>query len=550
MNPKLRSFLEANGLKRDASEAEAWALYHQLRADGVDFPGTDPGVEPGRSSAGSGGSGSGGSGSGSGGSAAGAGAAGDGAGTAAGAGDGSGSGTGAAGQRQSGEPAAPGLSAEQVAEAARAAVAHDRQRCNEIEDRLRAVGLHDDERGAFRRQLLDDPSCTVERAGSLILARLQQRNPAIGAGAYGSMAVGTEAPEKFRAAALDGLCLRSGIRIETPADGAREFRGRSLLDVARESLELMGVATRSLGRRELAGRALAAGSTSDFANLMSALVGKHLLRAYTEWPSTFRPFVAVTDATDFKELHAIKLSGSPDLLDLDENGEYRHAKFTDAKESYRVVTKGRVVALTRPMIINDDLRALTRIPQLFGTAAKRMEGDAVYSLITANAAMSDGVVLFHADHGNLADSGAALSSETLSAGRAAMRAQTGLNGETIDVQPAFVLTPVALETSAEILLRSAALPTVEMSAGVYNPWAGKLTPIADPRLDAADPAAWYLLAHPNQVALIEIAYLEGEEQPYIEEEVDFDSDALKIKVRHDFGAGVVDHVAGYMNEGD
>jgi hypothetical protein len=543
MNPKLRSFLEANGLKRDASEAEAWALYHQLRADGVDFPGIDPGVEPGQRGAGSGGSG----GSGSGGSAAGAGAAGDGAGAAAGAGVGDGTGE-PAGRAGAGQ-AAPGLTAEQVAEAARAAVIADRQRCNEIEDRLRAVGLHDDERGAFRRQLLDDPSCTVERAGSLILARLQQRNPAIGAGAYGSMSVGTEAPEKFRAAALDGLCLRSGIRVEKPADGAREFRGRSLLDIARESLELLGTATRSLGRRELAGRALAAGSTSDFANLMSSLVGKHLLRAYTEWPSTFRPFVAVTDATDFKELHAIKLSGSPDLLDLDENGEYRHAKFTDAKESYRVVTKGRVVALTRQMIINDDLRALTRIPQLFGTAAKRMEGDAVYSLITANAAMSDGVALFHATHKNLAGSAGALSSDTLGAGRAAMRKQTGLNGEKIDVQPAFLLTPVALETSAEILLRSAALPTADYSAGVHNPWAGKLTPVSDPRLDANSATAWYLLAHPNQVALIEIAYLEGEEQPYIEEEVDFDSDALKIKVRHDFGAGVVDHVAGYKNAG-
>jgi hypothetical protein len=52
------------------------------------------------------------------------------------------------------------------------------------------------------------------------------------------------------------------------------------------------------------------------------------------------------------------------------------------------------------------------------------------------------------------------------------------------------------------------------------------------------------------VVFIEIAYLEGEEQPYIEEEVDFDSDALKIKVRHDFGAGVVDHVAGYKNDGN
>jgi phage major head subunit gpT-like protein len=200
------------------------------------------------------------------------------------------------------------------------------------------------------------------------------------------------------------------------------------------------------------------------------------------------------------------------------------------------------------MIINDDLRAFTRIPQLFGVAAKRMESDAVYSLITANGAMSDTVALFHADHNNLG-SAAALGSDGLSAGRTAMRTQKGLNGERIDATPAFLLAPVALETTADILLRSAALPTAEMSSGVVNPWAGKLTPVADPHLDDASETAWYLLAHPNQVPTIEVAYLEGEEQPYVEEMLDFNSDNLIVKVRHDFGAGVVDHVGAYKNPG-
>jgi hypothetical protein len=85
---------------------------------------------------------------------------------------------------------------------------------------------------------------------------------------------------------------------------------------------------------------------------------------------------------------------------------------------------------------------------------------------------------------------------------------------------------------------------------VHNPWAGKLTPIADPHLDAASASAWYLLAHPNQAAVIEVAWLEGEEQPYVEEMVDFNSDALVVKVRHDFGAGTIDHIGGYKNAGE
>jgi hypothetical protein len=178
-----------------------------------------------------------------------------------------------------------------------------------------------------------------------------------------------------------------------------------------------------------------------------------------------------------------------------------------------------------------------------------MEADAVYSLITTNGNMADTVALFHATHKNLAGTSAAISSDTLGLARGAMRKQTGLKGETIDVQPAFLLVPVVKETTAEILLMSAGMPVTGFSSATYNPWQGKLTPIADPHLDATSLTAWYLIAHPNQVPFIEVSYLEGEEQPYVEEQVDFNSDALITKVRHDFGAGVVDHVGAYKNAG-
>jgi hypothetical protein len=314
-------------------------------------------------------------------------------------------------------------------------------------------------------------------------------------------------------------------------------------------LEASGVNCRNMSRMDIAGRALAPMSTSDFSNILSGVVNRTLQAAYDEWPSTWRPFVAVTGGNDFKDIHTIKLSGAPDLEGLGENGEYKTATFSDAAEKYRIITKGIIVYLTRQMIINDDLRAFTRIPQLFGVAARRMESAAVYSLINSNPAMSDGKALFHSAHKNLAPAGSAITSSSLSAGRASMRRQKGLNGEPLNIIPAFLLTPVVKETDAEVLLRSAALPESNMSAGVHNPWAGRLTPISDPLLDEKSETAWYLLSHPGQVAMIEVAFLEGEEQPYVEEQVEFKNDALGIKVRHDFGAGGADHAGGYKNPG-
>jgi len=513
MNKKMRKWLEANGLRADATELEAWELYDKLKGEGIELIG----VEPGKRSA-----------------AAGNPAQGD-----------------RGNQDDGGEVPAtrtetdPGLQAQIDAAVVRGMVAEANRR-NAVQDLIVVAGLGDHDGGTFARQLLDNPQIDVNRASNLILTELQKRNPPIGSGAH----VGREAGEKLRDAITDGLLMRSGHRLAKPADGAKEFRGRALIEICRELLELNGVSCRGLSRMEIAGRALAAGSTSDLPFIFSSVVNKNLLQAYNEWPDTWRPWVAITGAMDFKEIHAIKLSGSPDLKGMNENGEYQTAFFSDAQESYRVITKGIKVPFTRQMIINDDTRALTRIPQLFGTSAKRMEADAVYSLLTANGAMSDGKNLFHADHRNLAAAGAVLGSDSLGVGRAAMRKQKGLKGERIDIVPAFLLVPVILELAAEVILRSASLPTAEMSAGVHNPWAGKLTPVADPHLDDASEKAWYLLGSPNQAPVIEAAFLEGEEQPYVEEMIDFNSDAMIIKVRHDFGAGVVDHVGAYKNPGE
>ncbi len=446
------------------------------------------------------------------------------------------------GQNPAGERGdTPAATAGQINRAAAEAVRAERERISSINEAVTVAGLPE----TLARQLVDN-GITLDHARATIIDELKKRGPGLGAGTASGFEVGLEDGEKFRSAALDGLLLRGGVKIEKPAAGHREFRGMRLLDIARECLERSGVRTRGLSLRELAARAISPNSTSDFPPLMSDLSGKHLLAAYNEAPATWRPWVATTSATDFKDIYGISFSEAPDLLDLDENGEYRTAKFKEKQERYRVSTKGRRIKLTRQMLINDDLRAFTRVNTLFGNAARRMESDAVYSLVVANPKMADNKNLFSADHKNVAAAGSALSSSSLSEGRVTMRRQKGLNGATLDIVPAFLLVPLEEETDAEVLLRSIALPEATMSAGVFNPWAGRLTPVAESRLEGN---AWYLVASPTQAPVIEVAWLEGEEQPYVEDEVEFSSDSLVIKVRHDFGAGLVDHVGIYRNEG-
>nr|WP_274382365.1 Mu-like prophage major head subunit gpT family protein [Rhodovulum sulfidophilum] len=157
--------------------------------------------------------------------------------------------------------------------------------------------------------------------------------------------------------------------------------------------------------------------------------------------------------------------------------------------------------------------------------------------------MSDGKTLFHADHGNLAETGAALSIGSLSVARTAMRRQKGLAGEAIRVDPALLIVPPELETQAERLVAEISAA----SADDVNPFQQKLTVLADANL--TDPAAWYIAALPGRPDALQHAYLDGASGPQIFTRDGFETDASEFKVRLDFGAGFVDHRAWYKNSG-
>ena len=105
-----------------------------------------------------------------------------------------------------------------------------------------------------------------------------------------------------------------------------------------------------------------------------------------------------------------------------------------------------------------------------GRAAAETENSALAALLLANPAMSDGVALFHASHGNLAASPAAIGEASVSAARLAMRSQTGITGERISVTPKYLVVGPEIETEAEKFLATIN-PT---TADDVNPFAGKL----------------------------------------------------------------------------
>ena len=301
---------------------------------------------------------------------------------------------------------------------------------------------------------------------------------------------------------------------------------------------------------EIASRALH--TTSDFPNILLAVANKRLRPAYQQSPSTYRLWARRgPNAPDFKQINVMQLGSAPALEKVGENGEFKYGTIKEGTTSYSIVTYGKIIGVTRQTIINDDLRALDRLPAAFGAAAARLENMLVYMQLTTNPNMSDGVALFHtATHGNLASSGGAIADGTLAAGRAAMRGQKDIDGQTVlNLAPAFLITGAVNEQDA--YKWTSPLYTPAKPGDVNEFRAGgrtALTPIIDGTLDGLTGAKhWFLAADPMQIDTVEYCYLDGEEGPHLESRIGFEIDGVELKARLDFVAKVIDYRGLYKN---
>ena len=325
------------------------------------------------------------------------------------------------------------------------------------------------------------------------------------------------------------------------SDRGRDFRGLSLIELARHALERRGVPTRGLSKMEVATEALLgrAGlhSTSDFPFILANVANKTLRRAYESTPRTFTAWARQRTIVDFKPVSVTQLAGAPNLLAVPESGEFTYGTIGEGREVYALLTYGRIVGITRQVLINDDLDAFTRVPAAYGAAAADLESDIVYSILIGNPVMADGQPLFHATHANLGTAGA-ISETTLAEAYRLFGNQRGLEGRQISVLPRFIITPPGVRS---VEARKNVTATTPSAVAGVNAFANRLEPVEEPRLipsAGADP--WFLAADPARIDTVEFAYLEGQQGVYTETRTGFEVDGIEIKARHDFAAKAID----------
>lgn len=393
------------------------------------------------------------------------------------------------------------------------------------------------------RQFDVDPADHISQGRSVsdvqasILESLAEQNRGVA-----TIRQGEQDEQKRSAAMSDAILLRGGLHVTSAAEGSQQFRSMRLRDMMIDQLEREGKANaRYMDDQDLIRAALT--GTGAFPNVLAATVNKAAATAYVAAPTTFETFTSEGSMSDFKATKSVRISEAGELIEIPENGEFKHDELTDAGVEKTLATFGRSFSLTRQAIINDDLGMLTKIPQSYAAAARRGLNRLVYQMLSNDKNYSTA-------KGNKAETGAALSVATLSEGRKAMRTQKNIrNKEILNIAPKFLIVPAALETQAYQLLHSLSDPSQTNSA-VVNPFSNSLQIVCDAELDAISETAWYLAATPGLgVDTIEVSYLNGNKSPMIESQASWERLGMDFRIYIDYGVTVLDYKGLFQNVG-
>lgn len=415
-------------------------------------------------------------------------------------------------------------------------IIHERKRVKDIRDLARTAKLDSDDE--LVRRAMDDGT-DVETFRSQVFDKLiarQERAPT-----FPHVETRGMDEDVNRADAMAHALLARINPAHSAPPEARQYMGLPVSEVARRCLEDRGTATYGLSPSGVITRALH--TTSDFPVILANVLHQQMQAAYKSVPSSLKQVARESSAVDFRPKTLVKMSSGPGLEKVNEHGEFKRGSFSEASESYKLTTFGKVFGVTRQLLINDQLGAFADAASKLGRTAEAFEAQFLANLLESNPVMGDSKALFHADHKNVAATGTAISADALSAARLAMRKQVGLAGELISVTPAYLIVPPDLETKAEqVLATIAAAKTDDV-----NPFSGSLRLIVEPRL--TDAKAWYLAASPSEIDGLEYSYLAGEPGPQIETNPQFNVDGVEYRVRLDYGAAFVEHRGWYRNPG-
>lgn len=294
-------------------------------------------------------------------------------------------------------------------------------------------------------------------------------------------------------------------------------------------------------------------SNIDIGAILANVANKFLLEGFFNVERTWRNICAVRNVSDFKTVTSYRLIGKDQYELVAPGGEIKHGNLGNESYTNKADTYGLMLAVDRRDIINDDLGAITTVPRKLGRGSGLKINDVFWTTFMNNSAF------FTAGNKNfLTGTDTVLSIDGLTKAEVAYYDMVDSDGKPIGTMPAILLVPTALSAIGSQLFKSLEMRdnTANARIPITNPHAGKFRVEVSRYLGNSNYAgnsskAWYLLTDPNDLPLIEVAFLNGQEAPTIETaEADFNVLGVQMRGYHDFGASLQDTRAAIKSKGE
>lgn len=307
----------------------------------------------------------------------------------------------------------------------------------------------------------------------------------------------------------------------------------------------------------------ASGSTSPslhtLSGVLSNVANKFLRVAFESVDMAWRMVTAIRSVNDFKTITSYSLTGDLTYEQVGPGGDLEHGSLGAESYTNKADTYGRMIGISRTDLINDDLGALSGAARRLGRGGAIKLNKVFWGVFLNNSSF------FTAGRNNaFTGAGTALSLTSLGTADSNFRLQTDPDGNPLGLMPRKLVVPTALRISATNLVNSelaapdstgTANTTVGAMFATRNPFQGAYDVVSSPymsdsSLTGYSTTAWYLLADPQDLPVIETCFLNGMESPTVETaDADFGTLGIALRGYHDFGCALQEYRAGVRMAG-
>ncbi len=401
---------------------------------------------------------------------------------------------------------------------------------------------------------VEDMQCSAERARGKLLEALGVAAQPIAVGS--AVNAGEDASDKRMTAMVQATLQRTGMTKDPDTkqsitfDGANPYRGLSLREVARACLRNAGrnpdgMSALEVARAVLVRRVGAGGqSTSDFPVFLENTLHKLVLEGFKAITPACQAFCKIGSVTDFREWRRIVPGMIANLEVVNEAGEYKNKPLPDGeKESIAAQRRGNIIEVTPETLVNDDLGAIADIARGLGMAGPRTIDRAVFALLALNANLGPvlvktGQTLIHANHGNTNTGAPAVAVLASMAEKMQLQKFPGTDQELMDISPSVAVARPVVGGEIDVVVNSQYDPDSNNKLQRANKVRGLVSTIVK---TARMPATiFYVFADPNLAPVIEVVFLDGQQQVRVVQEENFRTAGLAWRGELNAGVGAID----------